>query len=210
MKTIILTGASRGLGHELLWLLAPKYKVLAIFRKKPSIPIPDNSTAVIGDLSNELDLEWGILQSDEIIFLDNAAVLALGGIPEISSSSISEAMYVNLLNPILITCSLYRHCIHNKIPFRVIHISTGLAKNAFSGMSLYCSTKAAVDMFYETFRLEGGKVTIIDPGMIDTGMQDQLSNSGGPTERFFSDARARGMLQAPSEVAKKVLIEGRL
>ncbi len=67
-----------------------------------------------------------------------------------------------------------------KILKKIVFISSGAAFTAMPDESIYCSSKAAINMFAQCIGLEqnnreyGFDVIAIGPGMVDTSMQQAL------------------------------------
>ena len=101
----------------------------------------------------------------------------------------------------------------NKSDFTLVNISSGAANRAIPSWAAYCASKAALNMLTETFYLEEKekgveiKVYAVAPGVIDTGMQEQI-RSASP-EQFsavdnFKQMKKEGVLFTPEEAALKL------
>jgi len=223
MKSILITGASKGLGKELLQLLVAdsKYNVISLSRTDPNIDLPSH-TFIKTDLSNSTELSSQLEKSkavfeklDEILFINNASdikpVLKSG---KFSSEQISKNITINFSSPLIITNFLLG--LAKKVD--ILNVSSGAAKNPIAGWSLYCSTKAASRMFFDTVKLEhpDSKIIQIDPGIIDTAMQEDIRKSD--KDDFsrvdeFINFKAENKLKPAREVALTLfnqLLEGQL
>jgi NAD(P)-dependent dehydrogenase (short-subunit alcohol dehydrogenase family) len=97
---------------------------------------------------------------------------------------------------------------------KVLNISSGLGRRAMASQAAYCAAKAGMDHFTRCVALEealqtnGAKVCSLAPGVIDTGMQEQLraADSGVfPDQAGFMNLKTSGSLTSPEEAAKRVL-----
>jgi benzil reductase ((S)-benzoin forming) len=87
----------------------------------------------------------------------------------------------------------------------IINISSGSGKYPAGGMSVYCSTKAAINMFTKCVDLElkektdKVKIYAVDPGMVNTEMQASARNEANDfsLRAFFNDAKRDGKLKEP-------------
>ena len=120
-------------------------------------------------------------------------------------------MGVNLLGPAL--------CVHTFMslmpaPGTVINITSGLSQMAFPRFSAYCTSKAGLEhlsrCLAEEFGSAGLKVACLDPGVMDTGMQEEIRDLG--PERLgeglwkqFSNMKNAEQLRDPAEVAELAL-----
>ena len=90
----------------------------------------------------------------------------------------------------------------------MVNISSGAAVKGYPTWSLYCSTRAAREMFTQCVAKEGVIKTMnYSPGPVETDMQVQIS-----TEAAESDLKARlgkmlkeGKLVKPEDTADKLL-----
>jgi benzil reductase ((S)-benzoin forming) len=101
----------------------------------------------------------------------------------------------------------------DKIRKKVVFISSGAALAASSDDSIYCSSKAAINMFAQCVGLEqknrqyGFEVISIGPGMVDTSMQEAARSKTSDeyaSADFFKQAFKDGKLQRPDNVAGKI------
>jgi NAD(P)-dependent dehydrogenase (short-subunit alcohol dehydrogenase family) len=78
----------------------------------------------------------------------------------------------------------------------------------------YCAAKAGMDHFTRCVALEealkpnGAKVCSLAPGVIDTGMQEQLRAAGSdafPDQAGFVNLKTSGSLASPDVAAQRIL-----
>ncbi|RZJ74455.1 MAG: SDR family NAD(P)-dependent oxidoreductase, partial [Flavobacterium sp.] len=94
----------------------------------------------------------------------------------------------------------------------IINISSGAALKPYFGWSVYCSTKAALNMLTQTLAVEqaeeknGVKVLAIAPGVVDTDMQVEIRNSNKADfkdlDRFVALKEEDGLNDAATVGAK--------
>jgi NAD(P)-dependent dehydrogenase (short-subunit alcohol dehydrogenase family) len=88
----------------------------------------------------------------------------------------------------------------------ILNISSGAANTAIDGWSVYCSTKAALDMFSKVIAEEksGVKVLSIAPGKVDTEMQSKIRKSNEKDFKKLADFvefKNKGELTSSKNVA---------
>ncbi|MDB4290195.1 SDR family NAD(P)-dependent oxidoreductase, partial [Flavobacteriaceae bacterium] len=96
---------------------------------------------------------------------------------------------------------------------RIINISSGAAKRPILGWSIYCSTKSANEMFFNTLKLqeENNKnieVHNLDPGVMDTDMQKNIrskSENEMPNVELFKEYHKTEQLKSAQEVALDIV-----
>jgi NAD(P)-dependent dehydrogenase (short-subunit alcohol dehydrogenase family) len=94
---------------------------------------------------------------------------------------------------------------------RIVHISSGAARNPYPGWSIYCATKAALDHHARAVVLDNNRalrVSSVAPGVVDTDMQAEIRGTGlehFPLREKFDDLKRNGQLSTPADAARKVL-----
>jgi len=218
--TIIITGASRGIGAASALIAAEKGAQVVLTARTRSaletqarlIEQRGGSVLVVeGDISRQEDCHKIIAQTiqkfgriDAVI--NNAAWIGpIGLVAEVQPEDWTRALEINLFG-------LFRMC-HEAVPYlrqtngKVVNISSGVAVWAAAGGSAYCSSKAALNQFSKVLAVEEPDITVVmfDPGSTDTPMQAELREKGNVKAfeayyQFFVDLYEQGELRPP-EVA---------
>jgi benzil reductase ((S)-benzoin forming) len=194
INILIITGGSKGIGSGIVSAYKSNgYKIYSIAR---SI----NESAAYSDVIQvQLDLsEAGKIESvfseilDEIdpitvkriVLINNAGTLGkIGTLDKSAVSDIQSTIQLNLTTPFVLNSILLRKTKSWNCLKKIINISSGAAVKAYFGWSLYCATKAAMDMMTKVLAVEqesiGNEVEIIAiyPGVVDTSMQVEIRNS---------------------------------
>ncbi|KAI9452844.1 short-chain dehydrogenase/reductase SDR [Russula earlei] len=196
-KTILITGASSGIGKATATLFQSKgWNVIATMRN------PANETAlntldnvlvteldVLDPVSIENAVKKGIQQFGKIdVLLNNAGYGAFGALESFSREQIIRQFNTNVIGLLDVTKALLPHFRGNKSG-TIINISSIGGKMTFPLGSLYHGTKFAVEGISEALSYEmeqfGGKIKIIEPGAIATdfaGRSFDFSNDETLTE----------------------------
>lgn len=214
-KCFIITGASSGLGKSIkdLLLSSTSHHVVSLSRKHEESDLLNTRISFYEcDFSflPNLDFIDSIYEKYchyEIIFINNAAtILPLKCIGSFKEEEIFNYIKINTISPIKIINRLVS--IFNKSKISVINITSGAAKKPISYWSLYCSSKSAVHMFCEVLAVEHPSLVVrnIDPGVIDTQMQNKIRESSFPDVGVFSKLAETGKLKRPIDVAREILV----
>ena len=96
----------------------------------------------------------------------------------------------------------------------IINISSGAAHHPYAGWSLYCASKAALEMVTACASMEQRSdghplyMAAVAPGVVETGMQEEIRNSRNsdfPMRSKFIAMQKSGDLADPARVARQLL-----
>lgn len=191
MNTIIITGGSKGIGKALAEKYATEnYKVYSLSR---SIVDLQNVTQISVDLSNLQEttktftmLFEEILKEEvsSITLINNAGRLGtISTLENIDAEDIAKTMQLNTTTPLVLSSLFIKLSEDIKGKRQIINISSGAAQSPYEGWSIYCTSKAAIDMMTKTIAAEqndkenGVKCVSMYPGVVDTNMQTHIRNT---------------------------------
>lgn len=192
--TLIITGASRGLGAATAKIAAQLGANVVINARSEDDLVTmseeiresgGTALSVAGDVSHIEDC-WRLVnkalreygQVDAII--NNAGIIdPMSTIAEADPHIWKENIAINLLGPVYLTQAALPHL--RKQNGRVINVSSGAAVKVVEGWSAYCSAKAAINHFNRVLASEEDAITAIAfrPGAVDTEMQENIREEGG-------------------------------
>lgn len=222
----LITGTSRGIGEALAQKVLEKGNtVLGIARGRSSalkstkyhhLSFDLADTSRISQIMEKVDEVVDNQRFDFICLVNNAsAVEPSGSIEKCPASEIESHVRIGLIAPMILTSLFIRKFSDGRIRKKVAFISSGAAYTAIPQDSIYCGSKAGMNMFAQCVGLEqkdkeyGFEVICIGPGMVDTFMQ-QVARSKNRDEYVWVDlakqAYENGELQDPGEVAERIYI----
>lgn len=205
-KNIILTGASSGIGREVLDLLTAydDVRIVAVARHKEHIPLIENKIyPFAADVSTREGVdsvfEYAARTLGEIdVFIANAGFAYLERLDIPDWEHIEYIYNLNVFSPIYSLEKLVALSDDKPVTFVCTISGAGLA--SLPAYSLYCSTKAALHHFVQTYRYEQRKtlqLTAIYPVATRTQFFDKATGEKNTPLPFPSqDART---------VAKKIV-----
>lgn len=199
MKHIIITGVSRGIGEALAKTLMdgnthlycvsrgdnPELRQMAKEKGTPltymQLDLSDipAATAYMQKTLTAIKFE----NPTSVVLIHNAASLypiSAVGRQDYREDQLQESIDVNLTSPMLMTLDFVREFQKTPIDKKVLVISSGAARRPVHAWSVYCTTKAGLEMFCECLSLEQQseewpvRVLSIAPGVVDTAMQDYI------------------------------------
>ena len=178
-KTVLLTGATGGLGHAIARRLASAGAQVVLSGRRADVlaELADEIGAEVAasDLSDPRAVqELAAAHADVDILVANAGVPASGRLETYSTDQIERALLVNLHAPIMLTHALAPHMVQRGSG-HIVFMSSLSGKTATAGSSLYNATKFGLRGFAGAMRAElhgsGVGVSTIFPGFIrDAGM----------------------------------------
>lgn len=219
-KIAIITGGSKGIGEGIVLAYQQNnYHIFSISRTKNEnlkdihqIEFDLSANKGIEDLLKQIFNQIQAVDVREITLINNAGTLGkIGKIQDITD--ITKTVQLNTITPLLLTSTFLRLTKSWACEKTVINISSGAATKPYSGWTVYCATKAALDMMTQTIALEqeelenGAKVIAIYPGVVDTNMQAQIrtsdKNSFAAIDRFL-DLKANNALANATTVGQQI------
>lgn len=176
-KTILITGASSGLGQALAYELNEQGHTVFGTSRSPEGD-QGNIRMLAMDVQQEASVKAAIQQViDEAgqvdVVVNNAGIGIAGPLEESDMEEIERVMNTNVLGVIRV-CRAVLPAMRKQGQGQIFTISSIGAKVGLPYRSIYCASKAAVDLITESLRLEvrrfGIQVTGIHAGDIQTNI----------------------------------------
>lgn len=176
-KTYVITGATSGIGNELVKILAPNNKVFAGYRNDKYVDELKNVGAIPFYIDMEKPdviknaAEFILSQTNNIDTIINVAGCVVAGVMEtLPVENIKRQFQVNTFSHLDFTQKLLK----DKSNVKIINISSMASFGIFPFISPYCASKRALDILFNAFELESDiKVISVKPGVIATPLWDK-------------------------------------
>lgn len=188
-KSILLTGASRGIGREIALAFAEHGGKLtlagrnekALEETRAGVERAGGQAIVVaGDVTDAGWRESVVDQAVEAyggldILVNNAGVVSAGGLGDISEEDVNKQLQINLVAPILLTRTALP-ALRKSGEGAVVNISSIFGLVGMPFYASYGATKAGIAHFSEAMRRElaedGIHVMTVYPGATDTPMME--------------------------------------
>tara|TARA_B100000902_G_C27269581_1_gene895542 strand:- start:189 stop:866 length:678 start_codon:yes stop_codon:yes gene_type:complete len=185
MKTILLTGDSRGVGLSIKTILTNAgYNVIGVSRSSEDIKYDLSDVDGIQKLYKDEIKSRGPIHG----YVNNAAIAYDDIITNLKFAELEKMYRVNVFSPMMLTRCVIRDMLLNKTQGNIIHISSISAHTGYKGLSMYASSKGSLEAFSKNTAREWGalgiKSNVVCPGFMDTDMSSTLSDK--QKQRIFN------------------------
>jgi 3-oxoacyl-[acyl-carrier protein] reductase len=187
---ILLTGASKGLGLKTTEsLLKRGCTVYAISRSKTEdlndllLQYPDNLKWLQYDLADGENIrqvvfkDWISFDTPIHGFVNNAALAYDDIVTNLNLVSLNEMYQVNVYTPMMLTKFVLRQMLLHNIKGSIVHISSISVHTGYKGLSMYASTKGALEAFSKNTAREWGEKGIRSNCLVAGFMETEMSST---------------------------------
>jgi NAD(P)-dependent dehydrogenase (short-subunit alcohol dehydrogenase family) len=201
-KSVMITGASRGLGEALATAAAREGALLALCARGGAAlesvaeecrTLGATVIAVIADVSDSSDVErfaaTALARFGGIdVLINNAAELGPTPVPQLTdapSSALEHVLRANVLGPMRLTQAVIGGMLLRNHGL-IINISTDAALIGYEGVGMYSASKAALDALTRTWAAElrhtQVRIISVDPGDMNTVMHMDADPGANPDD----------------------------
>jgi benzil reductase ((S)-benzoin forming) len=216
MKTIIITGGSKGLGYEIAEVfIKDGWKVVELSRtgtSKYTINIDLANIDKVHIKAEEIFCETILGNPEEVVLVNNACtIVPITKVSAISKDDILNSINVNITAAAIIISQYIKAFRNTRIQKSIVNISSGAAKKGYPGWSLYCIGKAAIENLInsifeeEKYENEPFRVFNFDPYIMNTDMQKVIRESSidkFPIVDRYVNYSSEGKLIQPNRIAR--------
>jgi NADP-dependent 3-hydroxy acid dehydrogenase YdfG len=188
-RCVLVTGASSGIGRAVARrLLGLGHEVIGVSRDPQQFQTPHAgfySMALEMADADQIEVAARHMltdypQLDAVVFA--AGFGRFGSLEQFSNSQIQDLLQVNLIGQIQLSRALLPH-LKQQAHANLIYLGSEAALKGTRQGSVYCASKFALRGFSQALREECGKssvrVSLINPGMVDTAFFETLSFAPG-------------------------------
>jgi NAD(P)-dependent dehydrogenase (short-subunit alcohol dehydrogenase family) len=213
-RSVVITGASRGLGRALALAAAREgaslalcarggeaLEAVAVECREQGIDV----VAVLADMSDARDVERFAATALERfgavdVLINNAADLGPTPIPQLTdapASALEDVLRANVIGPLRLTQAVIGGMLLRNQGL-VVNVTTDAAVIGYAGLGLYSASKAALDALTRSWAAElqptRVRVISVDPGDMDTVMHRAADPESDPASLLRPEDVAARML----------------
>lgn len=216
-KTVIVTGASRGIGAATAKRFASEGANIVINSRsredleKVAVELDERRTLIFeGDVAEQGFAEELVAATKEKfggieVVVANAGVAAFGPFPEATNEDIQRVMSVNVIGNMYLVRAVYEEL--KKTSGNIVVTSSVSGIGGDWGLAIYNASKGAVTNFVRGLALEFGadgiRVNAVNPSFTRTEMTDELAAKPEVMEAF-SKRFALSRVGEPEDVAAAI------
>ncbi|SCV02377.1 LANO_0F17414g1_1 [Lachancea nothofagi CBS 11611] len=228
-KTVLVTGASKGIGKAIVEYLCDSgadIKVLGIARSLQDLQdlkskFGSKFSFLCADITDEVAVgEFLASQLDGIdAVIANAGVLSpVQGVAHADTAQWKSLFDINFFSVVSLVARVLPQLKESK-QGDVILVSSGASTKPYYAWGAYGASKAALNHFAQTLAFEEPQVrtVAIAPGVVNTQMQDEIRDRLGPSNmtpealKRFTDLHEKGELldpEVPAAVYANLALKG--
>jgi len=226
MKTVLVTGGSRGLGKSMALFLAQKgfdviityqtseQEALGVVReietyghKSAALQLDVSQSDSFANFSEKLtSLLRTVWQKEHFdILINNAGIGINKAFDQTSEEEFNTLMNIHLKGPFFLTQTL--------LPFiadggKILNISTGLTRFSIPGYAAYAMMKGGIEVLTRYLALELGKrritVNVVAPGAIETDFAGGVNRDNPKVNEYIASQIALGRVGLPEDIGAAV------
>ncbi|CRX38686.1 SDR family oxidoreductase [Estrella lausannensis] len=231
-EVVLVTGASRGIGHAIAEYLAEEgYRVYAGVRKASPTHLAE--AALQKHSSNYFPIELDVQDENSVakaiehvfmkegrldVLVNNAGIMVYGSLENVTVEEVEKVFDVNFLGPIRMAQAVLP-IMRGQKSGKIIQISSRSGFRPLPSLSVYAASKFALEGLSETMAATLAPwnihVSLVEPGPVNTDL-DFLSPYGSRLARdndpFYPMFEGAGLLdpvspivQQPMEIARLVM-----
>lgn len=163
MKTVLITGANRGLGNALAIAFgAQGHQLILHSRVKSFESIPGKISVVHGDLREETACENLVLaaeRQDVDIVVHNAGIYRKGVFADLSGDDFLYVLETNLVMPIILTHALWP-IFERKRSGMIVFINSLAGKQGGDGETAYSASKHGLAGFARSLQFDASQIGV--------------------------------------------------
>lgn len=200
MASILITGASRGIGRAIAAELARRgHRVVATARDPRALDGLDVDRRLRLDVTDQASVDAAVEEAGDIdVLVSNAGVIFAASVEASPTAEIERLYAQNTVGALRVAQALLPQ-MRERRHGRLLFVSSAAGRTVRPGIAAYAATKWALEAFAEALAIEvadfGIDVTLAQPGPVSSGALDDMLAYRLPGDPYAAVV-ARGAVEA--------------
>ncbi|WP_068187491.1 SDR family NAD(P)-dependent oxidoreductase [Mycobacterium sp. UM_CSW] len=213
MSSVLITGASRGIGRALAVEFARRgHRVLATARDPRALANLDVSERLALDVTDDASVTAAVAAAAEVdILVSNAADIIYASVEATPLAELQRLLNLNTLGAIRVAQAVLPQ-MRARGDGKLLFISSVMGRVVLPPGAAYASTKWALEALVEALAIEvapfGVQAALLEPGAVSSGALDDVTTYTLPDDPYaaiLAGGGARAGIITPEQVAAEVV-----
>ncbi len=210
MSSILVVGASRGIGEAIARELAHEHRLLLLARTESALATlaaEIGATWIRADVTEALEVDraitWCHQQVGDVpdVLINCSGIFGLSAIAQADPSDLQSALEANVVGPFRLIRSVLPRMLERGSGL-IINVGSVAGRKAFPGNGAYSASKFGLrglhEVLLEEIRGTGVRATLVEPGAVDTSLWDTIDPDNQP------GLPSRAAMLRPEDVSRVV------
>ncbi|ORW96135.1 3-oxoacyl-ACP reductase [Mycobacterium sp. IEC1808] len=213
MSSVLITGASRGIGRALATEFARRgHRVLATARDPRALADLDVSERLALDVTDDASVTAAVAAAAEVdILVSNAADIIYASVEATPLAELQRLLNLNTLGAIRVAQAVLPQ-MRARGDGKLLFMSSVVGRVVLPPGAAYASTKWALEALVEALAIEvapfGVQAALLEPGAVSSGALDDVTTYTLPDDPYvaiLAGGGARAGIITPEQVAAEVV-----
>lgn len=213
MSSVLITGASRGIGRAIATEFARRgHHVLATARDPRALADLDVSERLALDVTDDASVTAAVAAAAEVdILVSNAADIIYASVEATPLAELQRLLNLNTLGAIRVAQAVLPQ-MRARGDGKLLFMSSVMGRVVLPPGAAYASTKWALEALVEALAIEvapyGVQATLLEPGAVSSGALDDVTTYTLPDDPYaaiLAGGGARAGIITPEQVAAEVV-----
>ncbi|OBI50482.1 SDR family NAD(P)-dependent oxidoreductase [Mycobacterium sp. E796] len=213
MSSVLITGASRGIGRALAVEFARRgHRVLATARDPRALADLDVSERLALDVTDDASVAAAVAAAAEVdILVSNAADIIYASVEATPLAELQRLLNLNTLGAIRVAQAVLPQ-MRARGDGKLLFMSSVMGRVVLPPGAAYASTKWALEALVEALAIEvapfGVQAALLEPGAVSSGALDDVTTYTLPDDPYaaiLAGGGARAGIITPEQVAAEVV-----
>ncbi|MFJ4626959.1 SDR family oxidoreductase [Streptomyces sp. NPDC088847] len=209
MTSVLITGASRGIGRAIATELAARgHRVIATARRPEDLDGLDVEQRLRLDVTDQESIDRALLAAGEIdVLVSNAGTTIRAPLENVPLSEVEALFQLNTFGPLRLVQGVLP-AMRERGAGRIVFISSIQGRLVLPAIGPYGASKWALEAIAETLAIEAGhfgvKVSVVQPGAVTSGGAERAKSFFTENDPYTPLYEQLGALRGESVTSEEV------